>query len=637
MERKSSRVRYAEYEQSIRARNAARKQPQDHSAVKRQKPRHVRSRSVTELFFCFLKLLRPQTGRVVFALVTLTIATVLLLIPPAATKLVIDNILGNQPLPDGWFISLPSDPLSALFMVGIGVVVIVVARIAIEVWGRWQAMLAAKRLELGIRKQVFQKAIRLPMYRVYELKSGGAASILRADVFAVGELVNSMLYNPWRAIIQVTGSIAILAWVNWMLAAGALLVVPWLYFSISMWVARIRPRMKDIRQRREKIDAMATEAFGGIRVIRSFAREDRETIRFISFSHLMARQQLKAWWMRTGMVLMWETILPLGLVGLLTVGGWQVVSQKLTVGDLTMFLVYSLVLLGPVTVLIRTAATLQDGLSGLDRILDLLEEPKELSNSTNAIRLQTDQVQGHIAIDNISFRYPGAKDFALRDISLTVEAGETIALIGPSGAGKTTLCNLVARFYDPTQGRILLDHDDLRELDVASFRNLLGIVEQDIFLFDGSIRENIEYGAARATDAEIQKAAEMAGADVFISELPGGFETQVGERGVKLSGGQRQRIAIARAVLKDPKILILDEATSQIDLESEQVIQRVLVDYVRNRTTIIITHRLAILDLADRILVMDAGRIVDAGTHDELIQRCHLYQRLYQLDFRASA
>jgi ATP-binding cassette subfamily B protein/subfamily B ATP-binding cassette protein MsbA len=465
---------------------------------------------------------------------------------------------------------------------------------------------------------------------VQELKSGGAASILRQDASSVGDLVFGMLYNPWRAVIQLIGSFCILAWVDWRLLLGALAAVPMVYITHRTWIGRIRPQHRRIRAEREKVDALATEAFGGMRVVRAFGRQRSETGRIMRGNNTMGRQELHAWWWMRSIEIVWETLMPLASAALLAYGGWQVLAGTLTLGDLMMFTVYLLMLLGPMAVLAQSAAEFQNGLSGLDRILDLLEEPREME-STAAIKVNREEAAGRVTFERVSFSYPGASNYALQEISLDVAAGETIALVGPSGSGKTTLCNLVARFYDPTSGRILLDGRDLCDLDVDSYRNLIGIVEQDVFLFDGTAASNIAYGNRRATDADIRRAAQVANAHDFIAALPHGYDTFIGERGVKLSGGQRQRIAIARAVLADPRILILDEATSNLDTESERAIQTGLMTLMEGRTCLVIAHRLSTIAHADRIVVLENGRITEIGPHDELMSTDTRYRDMVQL------
>jgi ATP-binding cassette subfamily B protein/subfamily B ATP-binding cassette protein MsbA len=344
----------------------------------------------------------------------------------------------------------------------------------------------------------------------------------------------------------------------------------------------------------------------------------------------MGRQELYAWWWSRTIEMVWETLIPLATAALLMYGGWRVLEARLTLGDLMMFLVYLLMLLGPLAVLAQSAAQFQNSLSGLDRVLDLLEEPREMTAGAS-LTLRRDQVAGRITFEDVSFRYPHAQRDALQGISLDVRPGETIALVGPSGAGKTTLCNLVGRFYDPTGGRLLLDGRDLREIHVESYRRLLGVVEQDIFLFDGTVAANIGYGDRRADDAAIRGAARIANADQFITQLPHGYDTVIGERGVRLSGGQRQRLAIARAVLADPRILILDEATSNLDTESERVIQASFIELMRNRTCFVIAHRLSTIAHADRIVVLQDGQILEIGDHPSLMAADGKYREMVLL------
>jgi ATP-binding cassette subfamily B protein/subfamily B ATP-binding cassette protein MsbA len=574
---------------------------------------------------------------VVLALATVSVSTVLKLIPPGATKIAIDNIFGDQPLP-AWVYSdlgVPTDKRLQLLWLGSVVAVITVIELIIHMWGRWYATRATKRVQTSVRRKLFAHAVRLPLYRVYQLKSGGVASILREDAGGIAELIFSMLYNPARALLQLIGCLLILAWVDWRLLVGAMLLLPMVYLTHRTWISRIRPLFRDVRRQRQDVDSHATEAFGGMRVVRAFGRQRSEAIRFARGGHLMARQEVLAWWWSRIIEIIWAVLLPLASVGLLLYGGLQVLDGTLSVGDLMMFLAYLAMLLGPLAVLANSATQFQNNLAGLDRVLDLLEEPREMPQAENAVVLRREEVRGAIQIRDVNFSYPTSDEMVLEAINLDVEPGQMIALVGPSGAGKTTLTNLVARFYDPTDGSIQLDGVDLRDIDVETFRRVLGIVEQDIFLFDGSVAENIGYALRDASPEAIREAAEVANAHDFIMEFPDGYDTVIGERGVRLSGGQRQRIAIARAVLADPRILILDEATSSLDTQSERLIQSSLETLLQGRTSFVIAHRLSTIAHADRVVVVEGGRIQEVGTHDQLMSRDSRYRRMVEMQMGA--
>ncbi len=594
----------------------------------------TRERSFSELFFEFLRLTAGHRPQIISALALLTVGIGLRLIPPLGTKLAIDLALTKPPGPiPSWLTSFnpPQEPLAILIAIAGMVVLVTATSTLVHLTSRWLATKTVNQTQVAIRKKVFEHAIKLPLNLVQDLKSGGAASLIREDAGGVADLIFSMLYNPWRAIIQLTGSLIILTLVDWKLMVGGLLLLPLVWVSHRTWINRIRPLYRDIRKQRQAIDGSVTETFGGIRVVRTFARHRHETSRFVREGNYLIRQQLFTWWWTRLIETVWEVVIPLASTALLLYGGYQIIESQLTLGDLMMFLVYLTMLLDPLATLAASAATFQNNLAGLDRILDVLEVKHELPTNPDSVVVQKAKVPGRIELQNINFTYPGSDQKVLRDVCFEVNPGETIALVGRSGAGKTTLTNLIARFYDPTSGHIKLDGRDLRDIDLSSYRQLLGIVEQDVFLFDGTIRENISYSRRDISEDTVRIAASMAAAHDFISRLPLGYDSRIGERGVKLSGGQRQRIAIARAICADPKILILDEATSNLDSESEQLIQSSLQELLKDRTAFVIAHRLSTIRNADKIVVLDDGRVIETGTHENLLAKGGAYSEMIRL------
>ena len=647
---RASRLRYQQYRQKTsqeRGKQSVKDAALDgKGASPGDEKKKKRTRSFALLLKEFWGLLPGLRALLIAVLFALGVSTLLGLVPLYGTKIVFDSVLREAPLPSAvpHWLPLPHEPKKLLTVVAVSMVALAALSELAGLWSRWQTTRMTKLLQVSVRRKVFEHAVRLPLHRVYELKSGGVASILREDAGGVADLIFSMLYNPWRAIIQLLGSLVILAFVDWRLLLGSLALLPTVWLTHRTWIGKIRPIFKDIRNTRQSMDGHATEAFGGMRVVRSFSRQRAESGTFNRNGHLMARQEVLAWWSMRGIEFTWSILIPVASALLLYWGGNRVLSdmeklrrgliqpgQALTVGDLVMFMSYLAALLGPIATLAGSATALQNSLSGLDRVLDLLAEPLEMPSKPGALVVDKQTAQGRITMSGVSFAYSGNGMPVLHDVDLDVRPGEMIALVGPSGAGKTTLCNLVARFYDPTQGSIRLDGVDLKDITAESYRRLLGIVEQDTFLFDGTIGENIAYGRRSATLIEITEAARLANAHEFIEKLPAQYDSLIGERGVKLSGGQRQRITIARAILADPRILILDEATSNLDTESERLIQSSMQTLMQGRTSFVIAHRLSTIRHASRILVLENGRIVEQGRHEELMEASGRYRQMVDL------
>ncbi len=477
--------------------------------------------------------------------------------------------------------------------------------------------LLTSRLAFRLRSALFRRILRLPMAELNDMKTGGILSRLSSDVDSTTGLVQQAVLSPISSTLRLLVTLTIIFTLNWRMATAVLLAMPPILLVQQLWARRMRTIWKSMSQDRQEIDARVSEGLSGVRVVRGFGREQREELAYTVGHHTVIRKQMLATRTQRAIGLIWELIMPLAQVTIIAFGGYLVVKGQATMGILIAFQGYLWRLLEPVMQISSSISDTQRGLAAMERVFDVLDKREEKPDVPGAVAAPKRVAE--LRFENVGFEYrPGLS--VLRDVSLVVPGGSVVALVGASGAGKTTLTDLVARFYDPTSGRILLNGVDLRQIRLKSFRSLLGIVQQEVFLFDGTVRENIAYGRIQASEAEVLDAAQRANADEFIRRLPEGYDTLIGERGVKLSGGQRQRLSIARALLADPQLLILDEATSNLDTESEQLIQASLDELLRHRTTFVIAHRLSTIAHADQIVVLDGGAIVEQGTHLELLR-----------------
>lgn len=493
-------------------------------------------------------------------------------------------------------------------------------------WGHIMGSL----MESDMRKELFNHLEKLSFGYYDEMNTGKLMSCIINDLFDISELAHHGPEDLFISSVKLIGTFVILSMIN--VKMTAILI----FFTLIMlyFCLYYNRKMKAVfRKNREKIacvNAITQDSLGGIRIVKSFANEAVEMAKFEEGNRQFVETK-KSSYLIMGKYhsgnSFFQSILYLTTV---IVGGLFIVKGEMNLADLTAYILYINTFLTPIGKLVDFTEQYQKGMSGFERFLKIVKTAPEIIDAEDAAPIKN--VEGEICFENVSFRYNEEKD-VLRDVNIHIEAGKTIALVGPSGGGKTTFCSLIPRFYEVSAGRILVDGKDIRHITQASLRNAIGIVQQDVYLFGGNIRENIAYGKPNATDEEVIEAAKKANIHEFIMSLPEGYETYVGERGVRLSGGQKQRISIARVFLKNPPILILDEATSALDNESERFIQNSLDELAKDRTTLVIAHRLSTIRNADQILVLTEKGIEERGDHDELLEKDGVYAHLYNMQF----
>ena len=527
------------------------------------------------------------------------------------------------------FTEEPSTILKVLLPIGLCLLIMYVIQSFCVYYVGYQGHMMGAKMERDMRQQLFDHYEKLSFSYYDQNNSGQMMSKLVSDLFDIAEVAHHGPENLFISLIKIVGSFVFLFLINWRLAIPLLiLVLIMLVFSMKQ-NRRMQETFMDNRRKIGDVNSSLQDTLAGIRVVQSFANEDVERRKFGKSNQAFLHSK-DANYSCMGNFMGWNRFFQ-GMMYLVTLvfGGLLIARGKMNAGDLAMYALYIGIFVSPIQILVELIEMMQKGFSGFRRFLDVMETEPDIVDAPDAEPL-TD-VKGEVSYENVSFHYSDDETLVLDNISFTIPAGRSIALVGPSGSGKTTICSLLPRFYDVTGGRITIDGKEVGKLTLESLRSQIGLVQQDIYLFGGTIKENIAYGKPSASMEEIIEAAKKANIHDFILSLPEGYDTFVGERGTRLSGGQKQRISIARVFLKNPPVLILDEATSALDNESERWIQKSLEELSRNRTTITIAHRLSTIRNADEILVVADNGIAEHGSHEELLAKNGIYAHYYQM------
>ena len=566
----------------------------------------------------YLRWLKPHRYKIALVFTLALITGGAEMIQPLFMRFIIDHVLLNQALDT-------AAKFGQLRLAGGIYLGVVILTAFVQAFKDYRQRLLNVRVVLSLRRSLFSRLLHLPLPRLWDMKTGGILSRLTGDVDTTTGLLQMAVMSPAISVIRLAVAIVVLVTLNWRLAITALAIIPGVMIMSFIFARRVRPIYRVIRKDAEQIDGRVGETFSGIRVVRAFRRESAELLDYMRGRHTVLRKELFAH--RRELVLWgsWGLLLAMVNVVIIWYGGWLNVAGHASIGDIMAFQWYTFLLLNPVWNIVNSFSELQRSLAAMERVFDILAMENDKPDRPNAT--DAPKVVHEIRFENVEFEYRENRPVVI-DFTVSVAGGSVVALVGRSGAGKTTVTDLVARFHDPTKGRILLNGTDIRDFRLRTYRDLLAIVQQDVFLFDGSVADNIAYGRHDATMAEVEDAARRANAHEFIEKLPDGYETFIGERGVKLSGGQCQRLAIARAILAQPQILILDEATSNLDTESEQLIQASMATLLADRTTFMIAHRLSTIRRADLILLMEEGRVVERGNHEELMNLKGTYYQM---------
>jgi len=565
----------------------------------------------------FIKYYRPHIGLFILDMICAVLIAATDLIYPMITRRFINIII-------------PSKNISLIFKLGIILFILYLLRMLFEYIVGYYGHVLGVRMEYDMRRDMFSHIQTLPISYFDNTKTGQIMSRIVNDLNEISELAHHGPEDIFISSLMILGSFVLLLRLNVKLTLIIFTVIPFMIYFTIRYNSKMRRNFRQIRESLADVNSRLEDSISGIRVVKSFTNEEYEIDKFDEgnnqFKYLRTKSVKYIGILHGGINFFSNISTLIALVA----GGYFVAKGEILVGDLVAYLLYIGQFLQPIKRLAQFVEQYQRGMAGFKRFYEIMNIKPDICDKENAIEL--DKVKGKVEFRNVSFSYNDKKT-VLENINLKVEAGESVAIVGPSGVGKTTLCSLIPRFYDVDSGSIYVDDINIKDIKLKSLRQNIGIVQQDVFLFAGTIRENIAYGKLDATDEEIINAAKAANAHDFIMELEDGYDTYIGERGVKLSGGQKQRISIARMFLKNPPILILDEATSSLDNQSEAIIQKSIEELSKNRTTFIIAHRLATVKKAKRIIVLTENGIEEEGTHSELMEKKGVYYELYKTQF----
>ena len=564
-----------------------------------------------------LKYIKPYIKVLGLAIVCIVVAAGANLYLPWIIRDMIDKVLAEK-------------DMVMLNYIAIGIVVTFTIRGIFYYGQSYLVSFVGQRVIIDVRDVLFQKFQRLPLAYFDKRQTGEIMSYLTNDVGAMQSALVDQLIELVTETSILIGSLVMMVYLDWKLSLLTLITIPLVGEAMKLFGRSLKASSHVIQERLADITSLMQESISAIRVVKSFVREGYEIERFHNQNELNFQATMKNVHLTSLLTPTVEFLAAVAVTVIVWFGGYEVVNGKISAGSLVAFLTYAVNLANPVKRISRVYGNIQKAMAAVDRVFAVLDLEETVADRPEAKELPA--VKGNIEVKDVTFCYNEGVP-ALTDINFAAKPGEMIAFVGPSGAGKSTITNLIPRFYDVTEGQIFIDGLDIRDVKLDSLRNQIGIVPQETILFSTTVRENIRYGRLEATDEEVVAAAKAANAHEFIMEMPEGYDTKIGERGLNLSGGQRQRIAIARAILKDPRILILDEATSALDTESEKIVQAALDKLMIGRTTFVIAHRLSTIFQADQIYVIDAGKIVESGTHEELLKLGGLYSNLYNIQF----